>query len=799
MNSMIQHWLPAVVCLLLGGGCQTDSRSQTLSRDLSLATSSTQVPGEASGHGQRKKKDSAVISEGKAFLSGQLKRLDQAVERAMREGKLPGGVIWLQHKDTIYHRSYGNRSLVPHKESMTDNTLFDAASLTKVIATTPSIMQLVDSGKLEVDAPVVKYLEAFTGKNKERVTIRHLLTHTSGLRPSLSLKEPWSGVKEAVRRACAESLVTDPGIKFRYSDINFILLGEIVKRVSGVPLHTYARENIFLPLGMRHTCFLPPSDWLPEIAPTTRMNDAFIRGVVHDPTSRRMGGVAGHAGLFTCARDLAIFARMMIGKGQVDGVRVLHPATVEWMTSVQTPETLDAKRGLGWDIDSPYSSPRGRHFPIGSYGHTGWTGTSLWIVPQTDTFLIFLSNRNHPTEEGSVVALRRTIATIAAESIKGYLNDSSESVLNGIDVLQLEAFSRLRGLKIGLITNHTGHDRTRRSTIDLLHTEEKIELVSLFSPEHGIRGQLDSKVEDGVDIKTGLPIHSLYGQHRKPQPEQLNGLDALVFDIQDIGCRFYTYISTMGLAMEAAAEAGLEFHVLDRLNPINGMDVEGPVLDGETDFVGFHPIPIRHGMTVGELALMFRDEKKLALDLHIVPLRHWSREQSLDASTQPWTSPSPNMRNLKEAWLYPGIGILETTPLSVGRGTDTPFEVIGAPFIDDLEFAGALNALKMPGIAFTPVQFTPKASVFKNELCQGVYISILDRSRVRPVALGIQMALTLHQLYPEAWDTQGLNRLLRHEVSRRMIESDAAFERVRATWQEAFVLFKQRRAAFLLY
>ena len=790
MNTSIQYWLITALCLLLGAGCHSTSQSQDAPRP-SLAVTSPQVS-----------QPKSIISRADSrttFLPGHLKRLDQAVDQAMKEGKLPGGVLWFQHERTVYRQTYGFRSVDPLREIMTEDSIFDAASLTKVIATTPAIMKLVESGKVEVDAPVARYIPAFAVHEKDQVTIRHLMTHTSGLRPGLSLKDPWEGVAEAIRRACDESLVTPPGTKFRYSDINYILLGEVVSRVSGQPLNQFAAEQIFEPLGMRHTRFLPPSDWIPSIAPTTKLGDAYIRGVVHDPTSRRMGGVAGHAGLFTCTRDLAVFARMMLGKGLVDGTRVFRPETVDLMTSVQSPAEADAKRGLGWDIASPYSSPRGHHFPIGSYGHTGWTGTSIWIVPQANTFLIFLSNRNHPTEDGTVVALRRTLATIAAEAIPGYVDDPSAPALNGIDVLEAEDFRRLRGLKVGLITNHTGHNLNRESTIDLLHAAESVDLKALFSPEHGIRGKLDGKVEDGVDSKTGLRIHSLYGEHRQPQAADLEGLDALVFDIQDIGCRFYTYISTMGLAMEAAAEAGMKFFVLDRINPINGRDVEGPVLVGDTDFVGFHTIPIRHGMTVGELALLFHKEKALELDLQVVPVRNWSRTTEFEAARQPWTSPSPNMRNVKEALLYPGIGILETTNLSVGRGTDTPFEIIGAPYINDLQLAKALNDLSLPGIAFSPIQFTPDASVFKDETCQGVYISMVDRSKVKPVELGIQIARTLHTLYPEDWKTDRLNRLLKHAPTVQLIETDAALESITATWLSELDAFKTRRADCLLY
>ena len=782
MKYPLCFWHGLMVFLLCGAGCQVPSvTSEPSARQAAVLGKSES-------------------SSSDAFLPGHLIRLDQAVEKAIDQKKLPGGVLWFQQGQRGYRQVYGHRSAQPKIESITEETLFDAASLTKVIATAPSIMKLVQSGDLSLEAPVSQYLPEFASNGKEAVTVRQLMTHTSGLRPGLSLKEPWSGVEGAIQQACAESLQSAPDTAFKYSDINYIVLGVLVQRVSGKSLDQFAKEHLFDPLGMEHTCFLPPSSWHPRTAPTTEVDGAFLRGVVHDPTSRRMGGVAGHAGLFTCTADLARFARMMLAKGSLDGTQIFKPETVALMTAIHTPAEMKDKRALGWDVDTAYSSPRGYHFPLGSYGHTGWTGTSIWIVPQSEAFLIFLSNRNHPTEDGSVVALRRTLATIAAESIPAENHAStSGKVLQGIDQLLEERWGRLRGMKVGLITNHTGHTRDRTSTIDWMHRSDRVSLVSLFSPEHGIRGELDEKVADGVDTQTGLTIHSLYGEHRQPLPKQLEGLDALVFDIQDIGSRYYTYISTMGLAMEAAAEAGIAFVVLDRINPIGGVEVEGPVLMGEEDFVGFHPIPIRHGMTVGELALLFQKEKNLALDLQIVPVRHWSRGDVFETTGQPWTSPSPNMRNVKEAFLYPGIGILETTNLSVGRGTDTPFELLGAPYIDDLVFVAALNRLHLPGVAFSPIAFTPNASVFKEQRCQGVYISITDRSVLRQVALGVQIAHTLKRLYPDQWDTEGLNRLLRHPPTRDGIEQGAPLEEIFQSWQADLEAFRQRRASVLLY
>ena len=289
-------------------------------------------------------------------------------------------------------------------------------------------------------------------------------------------------------------------------------------------------------------------------------------------------------------------------------------------------------------------------------------------------------------------------------------------------MLVREKFAPLKGLRIGLVTNHTGEDRERNPTIDLLKNAPGVELKVLFSPEHGIRGAVDEGVGDSVDQKTGLPIYSLYGERTKPTPEQLKDLDALVFDIQDIGCRFYTYTATMGLTLAAAGENGKKYFVLDRVNPINGTMIDGPVRVGKGSFVAYHEVPLRYGMTIGELARMCNAERNCKADLTVIQVENWQRDSWFDQTGLPWTNPSPNMRSLPAAILYPGIGLLESA-LSVGRGTDTPFEVIGAPYADDVKLADALNAAGLPGVRFMPVQFMPTYSVHKGQLCKGVYIS----------------------------------------------------------------------------
>jgi CubicO group peptidase (beta-lactamase class C family) len=353
-----------------------------------------------------------------AFHPEKLAEMDAAINEAIANHKCPGGVLWLEHEGAVYEKAYGCRALVPDREPMSEDTIFDAASLTKVIATTPAVMLLIERGKIKLDAPVHVYIPEFIGEGRELITVRELMTHTSGLPEDIETKTDWHGETEAIKKACAEKLKSPPGTVFKYSDINFILLGEIVQRVSGTPLEVFVQREIYEPLKMTDTGFLPPHDKLARIAPTEVVDGKPWRGVVHDPTSRHMGGVAGHAGLFTTAADMARYARMLLNLGELDGVRIFKPETVKLMTSVQTPPGISAKRGLGWDIDTAFSGPRGSIFPLGSYGHTGWTGGSLWIDPFSKTFVIFLSNRNHPTEAGSVIALRRTLGTLAAEALE---------------------------------------------------------------------------------------------------------------------------------------------------------------------------------------------------------------------------------------------------------------------------------------------------------------------------------------------------------------------------------------------
>ncbi len=735
------------------------------------------------------------------FPTTVLAQIDDAITQAVQRKDAPGAVVWLEHDNATYHRAYGRRAVVPAIEEMTEDSIFDAASLTKSIATAPSVMLLLEAGQLQLDAPVRSWLAEFSGDGREHITLRQLLTHTSGLRPSLSVRSNWLGYAKGIELACAEKPQTPPGTAFRYSDINFILLGEIVRRVSGQTLDEFAATRVFQPLKMDNTRFRPPPAVFAQIAPTEQADGKMLRGVVHDPTARRMDGVAGHAGLFTTAGDLARFCRMLIHEGELDGVRVFKRETVRLMTTVQSPPALEAKRGLGWDIDTGYSKPRGDLFPIGSFGHTGFTGTSVWIDPTSRTFVILLASRLHPDGKGNMTELRAAVGTLAAEAVglSRPRTNSSATVLNGIDVLKKQSFAPLKKLRLGLITNHTGTDREKNPTIDLLFKAPDVQLRALFSPEHGIRGKLDqAKINDTTDEATGLPVFSLYGERRAPSPEQLKDLDALAFDIQDIGCRFYTYASTLGHCLEAAGKAGKKFFVLDRVNPIGGVAVEGPIHEGKSTFVAYHRAPLRHGMTIGELAQMFNTERKFNVDLTVIRLEGWRRSLWFDETALPWINPSPNMRSLTEATLYPGVGLLESA-VSVGRGTDTPFEVIGAPYVDEVNIAAELNRASLPGVAFTPIRFTPTASIFKDKDCGGVKMTVTNRAKLNAVDVGIMLAQTFHRLYPKDFAIDKMKHLLESDPTLEAIKAGKSLAEIKQMWSDGLKEFTARRQEFLIY
>ncbi|MEA1671975.1 serine hydrolase [Nitrospirillum sp. BR 11163] len=563
--------------------------------------------------------------------------IDTAVREEMATGDIPGAVVLVGDRDGIlYEGAWGLRQVVPKAAPMAADTIFDLASMTKVLVTTTAIMQLVERGKVHLEAPVSRYWPAFAANGKAAITVEALLTHTSGLRADLDLARRWAGATEARALLLAETPVSPSGERFRYSDINFLVLGEVVRRVSGLPLDQYAARHIFGPLGMAHTRFLPPAAWRPRIAPTDLQDGTLRWGQVSDPAAYRMGGVAGHAGVFGTAADLARFARMLLSGGTLGKRRILRTSTVALLTR---PRVLPGgmTRGLGWDMTSSYAGGQDSAFGPGSYGHTGYTGTSLWMDPNRGCYLIILASRLHPDGKGDARPLRRRLAEAVAAAWP-------PPVLPGIDVLAAQGFAPLLGKRMALLTNQTGVDRQGRRTADLLARAPGVPLALLFSPEHGPTGDREGRITSGTDTATGVPILSLYGASRRPPPEAWAGLDAVVIDIQDVGARFYTYATTMAYVLEAAAAAHVPVYLLDRPNPITATAVQGPVLDADRrSFTGYFALPVRHGMTLGELAALFNAENNIGAALTVIPMHGYHRDRWYDETDLRWINPSPNL------------------------------------------------------------------------------------------------------------------------------------------------------------
>jgi uncharacterized protein YbbC (DUF1343 family) len=381
-----------------------------------------------------------------------------------------------------------------------------------------------------------------------------------------------------------------------------------------------------------------------------------------------------------------------------------------------------------------------------------------------------------------------------------HFSSEKAKVLTGIDILEAENFTRLGNLRVGLITNLTGRNREGKRTIDLMWKSVNFSLIRVFSPEHGLSGDLDGKVQSSVDPQTGLTVYSLYGETRQPTPEMLKGLDILVFDIQDVGARFYTYITTMALAMEAAGNAGIRFMVLDRPNPINGEFVEGPVLDPDRlSFIGYYRLPVRYGLTVGELAQLFKTENRLKVQLDVVKMEGWNRKLWFDETDLVWVNPSPNIRNLHQATLYTTTGLLEASNVSVGRGTDTPFEIIGAPWIRSDELQPYLQERKIAGVQFHEVFFTPSSDQHTGQRCQGVRLTVTDRNQFQSVACGLELAKALLHLYPNEFLAK---ELIKRVGSERVIEGilkDQSIEELIKVDEEPMKHFLQIRENYLLY
>lgn len=770
--------------------------------------------------------------------------IDRIVSVAIEAHKFPGAVVIVGHDGKIvFHKAYGERSLVPERLPMREDTIFDMASITKILATSTAAMELYQQGYFRLNDPVAKYFPAFAANGKQNITIRQLMTHYSGLPEGIGLEEPWSGKQEGYDRSFAVVPLRPAGTAFSYSDVNFIVMGALIEKLSGMSLDAYTAKYVFAPLGMEHTRFLPPDSWRSNIAPTQYdENHHMLLGEVHDPIARRMGGVAGHAGLFSTAGDVAIYAQNLLDCLQGRPSKFpINRLTLEKMTTPQQPATGVALRGLGWDIESPYSGNRGELFPVGSFGHTGYTGTDLWIDPWSDSYVILLSNRVHPNGGESTVSVEGQVATAAAEALNIRVPDGGQeisrltgynesltdmrrwgsrngSVENGIDVLEQENFATLAALeekhggrlRVGILTNQTGVDSRGGRTIDILFKDAAAKvpglmLTTIFSPEHGIYGAMDiTDIASSTDAATSLPVVSLYGAtdaDRHPSPEQMQKLDAVVIDLQDAGTRYYTYETAMAYFLQAAAHSGTDIVVLDRPDPLNGSFVQGPVSDANhSTYTNFMPLPARHGMTMGELARYFNGEGHIGASLTVVPVKGWQRGDWYDSTSLLWIDPSPNLRNMDEATLYPGIGMIETSNISVGRGTDTPFQWIGAPWIDATQLSAALNGRMIPGIRFVPVQVTPTAPYpYAGRLCQGVGFIIVNRNVLNAPELGVELASMLHKLYPDQFHLDAVYTLVANQSTMDALDRQDDPRDIADMWRKGVTEFEETRQAYLLY
>lgn len=747
--------------------------------------------------------------------------VDEAATEAVQSGDIPGVVVLVgRGDDTLYLRAYGSRTVVPTAQAMTTDTIFDIASLTKPFGTTLAVMALVEKGVVKLEAPLGRYIADFRGRRYDKATVQRLLTHSAGfpaIPPSAVVRH---GFPAAARALAQAPFDYPPGTSFQYSDTGFIILGELVRRASGLPLDRYLDTTIFTPLALGDTSFRPPASKRGRIAPTEFFGGRMMQGEVHDPRARLLNGVAGHAGMFSTAADLARLCRMLVNEGELDGRRVLRASTVKqmWTRSADG----NGSRALGWDVGSVYASTMAPFFPIGAVGHTGFTGTAVWIDPASRSYMILLTNRVHPSGGGAARILelrRRVAAAVGAQLFQPPLQVAEvEStapaadgdlvpprppavVRTGLDVLAAQGFATLQGYSIGLVTNQTGIDAQGRRAIDLLAAAPKVRLHAIFSPEHGLTGESTSEnVPHGRDAATGRPIWSLYGASRRPTAAMLKGINLIVYDIQDVGVRYYTYLTTLVYVMEEAARHNIPLVVLDRPNPITGRVVEGPLMDPDLNsFTAPHRIPVRTGMTIGEFGRMVALERNIPVSMTIVPVEGWERGRWYDETGLPWVNPSPNIRSVTQALLYSGVGLLEATNLSVGRGTDMPFEVVGAPWIEPFGLAQALNALRLPGVRFDPVTFTPTGDKYAQTVCGGVQVVVTDREAIRPVTVGLAIGRELRARHRDQFRPEHIQNLLVNRSTMWAFLRNEPLERLVA-WADADRSdFLKRRASYLIY
>ncbi|MCC6645846.1 MAG: DUF1343 domain-containing protein [Polyangiaceae bacterium] len=717
-----------------------------------------------------------------------LRRVDDAVEAALARGDAPGAVVLVRRAgETLHERAYGRVSERPWPAPMPVDAIFDLASLTKPLATALSVMVLVEDGKLALTDRVDAHLPEARGREVGAATVEQLLTHTSGL-PADDAMKPGDEL-DPVAAVLRARLVARPGERFVYSDLGFVLLAKLIERRAERPLPNVLRR-VTSPMGLRDLGFVPDAAQRARAAPTTLVDGAWRRGEVHDPRAARQGGVAGHAGLFGTARDVAAVAEMLLAGGVYRGTRVLREASVRELLRPR-PVSPGGLRALGWDVDTGYTHQRGKRFGRG-FGHTGFTGTSVWVDPETATVIVVLTSRLHPDGKGDVRRLRAEIADAVAETV---LAPTAEA---GVDALLAADLAPVRGLRVALLTHDAARTKEGVTTREALARSGEITLVRLFAPEHGLSGAAEGKRADARDGATGLPVISLYGDKRAPSDADLADVDALLVDLVDVGARSFTYASTLADAMVAARRAHKRVVVLDRPNPLGGA-VEGPLLDDDRrSFVAPARVPSRHGLTLGELGGLLGDERGVPRP-EVVRARGWRRADGYWKTRLPWHRPSPNLTSAASALLYPGVALLENTNVSVGRGTDAPFLVVGAPWVDGARLARALAAQGHPGVGFEPALFTPRAATFAGHACGGVRVRVDDPAAVRPVRVGLGIALALSELAPSTFEPKGVAVLLGSQRVQALLQRRAPWSELVGALAADERAFEASRAPYLLY
>ncbi len=731
------------------------------------------------------------------------KEIEDRVAQAIAQGRIPGCVVAVGTGDGLaFLEAFGNRALEPAPEPMTTDTRFDLASLTKPIATASAAFLLRERGTLELDEAVAATLPAFDVPGKRGITVRHLLMHVSGLPAVSPLRHYTSGMDEAISHFGGLPLESRPKERFRYSDVGFIALGALLDKKTTGGFEQLLREALWEPLRMTSTGFGAFEAQKQRTAPTTLRDDEMIRGVVQDPRAYRLGGVAGNAGLFSTAEDLALFARMLLRGGRLEGRRVLFEESVQLM---EAPAVAGAAwRTLGWDVQSGYSRSRPPSMGPRAFGHTGYTGTAVWIDPDLDLFVIFLSNRVHPEGTAPVHDVVADIGDVAVQAAAPRRKErqcfEAGRARPGIDGLLEDGFAALADLRVGLVTNNAARTRDGRRTLDVLAESPRVKLVKVFSPEHGLDARLEGHVRDGEDAGTGLEVISLFGKKRVPSKADVADIDVIVFDLQDAGVRYFTYTSTLYHILERLSGTGKKVVVLDRPNPMGGMRLAGPPKDPRVEtFVNYYDLPVMHGMTAGELARMFVAEQGFVLDLVVVPVERWRVDLGFDETGLDWHPPSPNLRSFAATMLYPCVGLLESTNISVGRGTKTPFEVLGAPWLKADELARALEGEPTKGLEYDVVEFEPKQSRYAGKTCRGLRFRVTNLREFEPVKTAMLLSRHLMELHRGDWQYRKLIRLVAHGETLRNLEAGRSLDVIERAWQSRLDAFQERRSRHLLY